>query len=409
MIDPGVRISAVVLALCAVGCGNSAPSDDPADWDVDTSVEYALEVSPIEWLVPSSALPERAVLQPSNNNLDLELFEDRRFFSWRTGPDHWASSEVQLHVISSADEGRTWDYETTIDLDSDVREPRFVAISGALHLYYFEAGTDKFRFQPKKIWRTTRNDLGDWTVPVVHSDAEEVLWDVKVRGGVAYMGSYIGNHYEAGESAIDVFLKRSEDGVSWVHVDAAKPSLYRGGVSEIAYELDEDGTLWIVTRNEDGDATGFGSHLCSAPPGNMSAWQCPAKSDPERYDSPKMIRHGRDLYVIARRDIGGPYDQGLDHLDFSTRRTRYQLDYWNRPKRTAIYRIDKTARKLVHLIDLPSAGDTAYPAVRRLDAHTFLVANYTSPLADPDRTWVQGQGSNEGTQIYFVTLRFNPK
>ena len=88
------------------------------------------------------------------------------------------------------------------------------------------------------------------------------------------------------------------------------------------------------------------------------------------------------------------------------RRTRYAAAYWNRPKRTALYRIDKAARSVVHLVDLPSAGDTAFPSVRRTGADTFLVANYTSPLDDPDRTWLEGQGALDGTSIYLITLSF---
>ena len=44
----------------------------------------------------------------------------------------------------------------------------------------------------------------------------------------------------------------------------------------------------------------------------------------------------------------------------------------------------------------------------RTGAHTFLVANYTSPVDDPDRTWVQGQDAVDGTSIYLVELSFEP-
>ncbi|MGE3675563.1 MAG: hypothetical protein AB7K71_38200, partial [Polyangiaceae bacterium] len=63
-------------------------------------------------------------------------------------------------------------------------------------------------------------------------------------------------------------------------------------------------------------------------------------------------------------------------------------------------------RKVVHIRDLPGAGDTAFASVRRIDAHHFLVANYTAPLDDPDQTWVKGQTSDRGTQVYFVDIRF---
>ena len=176
----------------------------------------------------------------------------------------------------------------------------------------------------------------------------------------------------------------------------------------MAFEFDLDGSLWAVTRNEDGDASGFGSHLCRAPAEDLSAWDCPAQTDPERYDSPKMFRHEGEIYLVARRDIGGPYDRRDTDLSLAQRRGRYLIDYSLRPKRTALYRIDRTARRVVHVMDLPGVGDTAFPSVRQTGPHSFLLANYTSPLDDPDISWLQGQTSNRGTQIYLATIDFVP-
>jgi len=63
----------------------------------------------------------------------------------------------------------------------------------------------------------------------------------------------------------------------------------------------------------------------------------------------------------------------------------------------------------VHLVDLPGTGDTAFPSVWRIGAHEFLVANYTSPLPDPNVTWIQGQLSSRGTQIYLLEITFVPR
>jgi hypothetical protein len=85
-----------------------------------------------------------------------------------------------------------------------------------------------------------------------------------------------------------------------------------------------------------------------------------------------LLRHGERLYLIARRDIGGPFDQKKSELSFEEQRSQYLADYSLRPKRSALYRIDTEAQRVVHLADLPSAGDTAFPAVRRLSAHRFF-------------------------------------
>jgi len=250
--------------------------------------------------------------------------------------------------------------------------------------------------------------LGDWTELEIMIDGPVVPWDLKVRREKAWITSYAGEHYtmEAG-SVIEVFFEYSDDGETWHSVDGAD-KVYAGGVSEAAFEFDQDGSLWVVTRNEDGDETGFGSHVCYAPPDALSAWDCGPKSDPERYDSPEMFRHGKDIYLAARKDIGGPYDQGLDELTLEEQRQKYMVDYSFRPKGFALYRIDKVLRKVVHLQDLPGVGDTAFAAVRRIGLHTFLLANYTSPLHKPDVTWLEGQTAPEGTQIYLLDITFVP-
>ena len=60
-------------------------------------------------------------------------------------------------------------------------------------------------------------------------------------------------------------------------------------------------------------------------------------------------------------------------------------------------------------MDLPGVGDTSFPSVRRTGDHTFLVANYTSPLDEPDINWIEGQISERGTRIYLLTLTFVPE
>jgi hypothetical protein len=294
-------------------------------------------------------------------------------------------------------------------LGSDVREPQLLNMGGVLRLYFFQAGTNTFAFEPRGFFRAERTDDGTWTEPEEWRDEDDaVFWEMKVRRGRAWMTHYVGNHYGSGPSDVRLHLSVSDDGVSWSPVNPERPDVYVGGASEAGFEFEADGSAWAVLRNEDGDDTGFGSLLCHVAADDLSSWDCPARSDPERYDSPRMLRHGDDVYLIARRDVGGPFDQGRDELTLQQKRQAYAAAYWGRPKRTALYQIDKGARRVVHLMDLPSAGDTAFPSIRRTGPHTFLVANYTSPLDDPDRTWLEGQSADDGTGIYLIELSFAP-
>ena len=363
----------------------------------------------MRWVAPSPALPAAAPCLPSNNNCAICFHDGRLFLAWRTAEIHFASANAAINVVSSTDQGRTWDFELRVALGADVREPSFVSIGGKLTFTCFEGGTNPAAFEPRNVWHVTRTSLGVWGQPVRGADPHEVPWEVKVRKGRAWMTSYRGNHYGTGPSQIDVSFKTSTDGTTWTHVDPQRPVIYSGGVSEVGWEFDEAGALWAVTRNEDGDATGWGSHLATAPATDLARWQFPAQTDPERYDSPRMIRHGDDLYLIGRRDVGGPFDLRLRGLSFDVQKWLYLGTYSARPKGTSLYRIDRQARRVVRVMDLPGCGDTSFPSVWRVGAHEFLIANYTSPLNDPNRTWISGQLSPQGTQVYLATLTFVPR
>ncbi len=398
----------------AGGAGSSTtpatPSDDPNDWVVDTTVDYDPVISAPTWVVPSPALPARA--SPgflSNNNVAIRFHDGRLFLAWRTNETHFASANARIFVVSSADQGVTWDFEHEVAIGADVREPALISIGGSLILQYFEAGTNPIAFEPKAMWHTVRTGPGAFSAPATFGLPGEVPWDVKVRGGRAWMTSYRGDHYSLGAGTIDVLFQVSTDGLSWQPVDPARPVVYQGGVSEVGFELDETGELWAVTRNEDGDATGFGSHVATAPAADLAHWTFPATSDPERYDSPEMFRHGDDLYLVARRDLGGPFDLGLTFLPFEALRVANLAAYSLRAKTTTLYKIDRATRAVVPIVDLPGNGDTAFPSICRTGEHTFLLANYTSPLGNPDRTWISGQVHPDGTQIYLLTITFVPK
>jgi hypothetical protein len=410
-----MRVPWWLVVCCASGPAAApqvvTPSDDPNDWQVDPSRSWTPKLGTPRQLVPDRAAlpPEARPIFPSNNNGDLKLHDGRLYFAWRTSETHFASANTRLHVLSSGDLGASWQYETTRFIGADMREPHFLSFQGRLHFDYFEAGVDRFSFEPKHQWRLERLADGGWTEAEVWGQPEEITWDEKVRDGVAWRTSYKGNHYAFGMTPdLRVFFTRSTDGVTWEPVSGTGDGVvYTGGVSEAAFEFDAQGDLWSVLRNEDGDTTGFGSHVCVAKKESLGSWSCTPKSDPERYDSPKMFRHGDELFLVARRDVGGPFDLGRTDLSFADQQLQYNAAYSGRAKRTALYRIDRAAMKVVWVFDFPSAGDTAFPGIVRLDAHRFLISNYTSPLdGDLDRSWWNGQNAPEGTHVYAVELTF---
>ncbi|MBL8951174.1 MAG: hypothetical protein JNK82_10385 [Myxococcaceae bacterium] len=403
-----MRALSALLILVVTACSAPKdPSDDPLDWVVDPALTYEPVVSEPRWVVPQLIPAEARPSKASNNNVAIQHFGGRLYMAWRTSDLHFPLPDTFIHLASSADDGATWRFEKTFGMNHDLREPLFLSMNGELCFHFFQGSAVEFEFKALAQWRTCLARDGSWPEPERWASDGEITWDMKVRGGAAFRSFYTGTHYEANPE-LQLHFETSTDGKTWQPV-SGDGVVYRGGVSEAAFEPDDEGVLWAVTRNEDGDASGFGSHVCSAPRGDWGTWECNAKCDPERYDSPKMFRHGRELYLVARRDVGGPFDLGREGITREEARLQYAAAYWGRPKRTALYRIDRAARKVVHVVDLPGAGDTALPSIVRTGAHTFLIANYTSRLTDPDRTWLQGQSSAEGTRIYLVTLELRAR
>ena len=87
------------------------------------------------------------------------------------------------------------------------------------------------------------------------------------------MCSYAGEHYTINQmGGIDQHFNKSSDGINWEPVNPENEVPYRGGISEIGWAFDLDGNIWGVGRNEDGDDSGWGSRIFSAPAEDLSHW-----------------------------------------------------------------------------------------------------------------------------------------
>ena len=373
---------------------------------VFASVEIP-QISPPHWIVPAKNIPHKFKLRRSNNNDSIAMHEGRLFVAWRSAPTHFASKKTKMFVMSSSDMGETWLPEHEISLRTDVREPFLISFQGRLFLSYFIAGSNPLAFQPKKMMRTERLSQGRWSRPEEYGLPGEVPWEIKERNGQLYMTSYLGDHYSSGKSKINVFFKTSKNGIDWAPVNPNTPFVYEGGVSEVGFEFTENGKLWAVTRNEDGDNSRWGSHVATSENWGKEPWVFPKQSNPNRYDSPRMVRHGKDLYLVARKDLGGPYDQFKNLWGFNIQKWLYLISYSLRYKQTALYTVNQETREVEWLADLPSAGDTAFPSIVQLGPDKFMVANYTSPINETyEYSWFDGQVSRRGTGIYWVEMNF---
>lgn len=357
-------------------------------------------------VVPSSTLPEAVVPQVSNNNLDvIEHSDGRLYFAFRTGPSHFASDAVQMFVLSSADDGQSWVEELTLDMDTDLREPRFLSHDDQLILHYAVLGTSPVDFEPEGTMRVVKTDTGWTEAEWVFADGF-IPWRTRLIDGVPNMIGYTGGddiYDQSGDSIpqLEVRWLQSDDGLSW-----SGDTVWTGGGSETDLTFVND-VMVAVMRNEAGDEEGFGSKVCSATRDQPSEWTC--VQDCRKFDSPLMFSHAGHAWLIARRNVteDGCFDLGLDpdSHSHSDRFLNYTGQYWQTPKRCTLWHVDAENLAVSAVLDLPSAGDTCFPSILGSDGN-FEVWNYTSDPDVPDLGWLAGQQGP--TMITRQPLIFRP-
>jgi hypothetical protein len=370
---------------------------------------HTVRVESTRRIVPGPGLPPEAAPMAANNNLDAVRHSDGRvYLAFRTAPHHFANPETRIVVLSSADE-EAWRFEVAYQLGTDLREPRLLSLGDPLFLYVSKLGADPLAFEPQGMFFAERAPGGDWSPLEPLGSGAYMGWRVRKIGDVPVMLVYDGGAdiYSGRRPDIKVELWKSADGRHWEPYDAARPVVYRGGGSEADFALGPDGTLFGVIRNEAGDASGWGAQVCRAPAGDLANWSC--RPDRKKYDSPFAFAHDGEVYVVARRNLGGNGDYDLGHGPGRLLRTIWnQVNYSLTPKRCALWRYVQAEDRLAFVLDLPSRGDTCFPAVLEGDAPgEIIVYDYSSPLDGPDLPWIRGQRGD--TWIHRHLLRFTPR
>lgn len=425
------------------------PDEEPDAGDRDASFapppvelgRHAVRVLDTRRVVPSPGLPAEAPVQTSNNNLDVVRFEGRVYLAWRTAPDHFASDKTQMVLASSADE-TTWKLERIFTAGTDLREPRFLVLGGKLFFYTSLLGTDPVKFEPKGIAYSQRGGGGSWTdlAPVLRTPPDAspdagagdagagdagagdagagnatpmtgyIAWRTKQERGRPFMSAYLGGEhiYQFDGLPLDVELLTTDDGITWRGANPARPVVSRGGGSEMDFTLGDDGRLFAIVRNEAGDETGWGSKVCTAPAGDVSAWSC--KHDPKKYDSPLVFWHDGEGYLVGRRNVSetGNYDLGTRDPNPQQTTLAFQIDYRKHAKRCSLWRWVQGEDRIAYVLDLPSRGDTCFAS--KLDGATptqIVLYNYSSDVDGADVSWAEGQIGP--TYVYRHVLELTPR
>jgi len=382
-------ISGLVITLVSIA--------NPVNFD--NKAAQNIHYHPWRKLIPGPGLPEDLAVMAANNNLDVVHYRDYFYIAFRTAPTHFASEKTRLVILRSADR-LSWEKAGEFQLGCDLREPRFLVFQDTLFLYYYQGGTHPLKFEPQQIYVTTYIEEEGWTEPAPVYKPGYVVWRLRNFGDTAYMSVYYGaGLYTTGDRPGDLRLLVSRNGCTWQPI-SENPQVDRVSAEEGEFCFDAEGNLYATVRLETG-----GALVCHASKYDLSRWTC-THTD-EKYDSALMFRHGVEFYVIARRNVAGPFASGADWLPKAWQRGWWMLRYSLTRKRTTLYRLDTTKMALLPVLDFPSKGDTAFAGIVELDENSYWLANYSCSLDGPDWPWIIGQIA--GTTIYDTQLHFEEK
>jgi hypothetical protein len=340
----------------------------------------------------------------ANNNVTMVCFKGEYVLAYRKSDVHFPSAMTRLIVVTSKDLvhwKKTYEYKT----GNDLREMLLFQMHGKLFLYFFSLVPEGKIFKPIHMYGTVSDDAELWEEPKQVCQNAEVPWDIKVykdASGVetAYKASYIGDHY--GTKDVFVLFEKSYDGWKWEPVGEDGSVVYRGGVCEVAFEFTSSGDLVAIGRNEDGDATGFGTQLYYAPKNSLGKWKSLPVSIPWRFDSPRMMRTdgGSGEILLFSRYTWDKYELAPKWLGFNAQKTLNLILCSLTPKSAAVYRIAPPSEwsetscpiQVIRLFEQAFADTGFFSIARDLSAKPdeWVVANYSSSC-NSHAPWIYGQ------------------
>ncbi|MCS7073528.1 MAG: hypothetical protein NZ108_03585 [Bacteroidia bacterium] len=355
----------------------------------------AQTISVREWrnLTTSGRLPKQIQVKRSNNNLDLVHYNNKFYLAFRTAPSHFASRKTKLYILSSLDREH-WQYETEIFLGCDLREPRWVILRDTLYLYHFVGGKKIFKFEPKEVRMTYTTGNQDWAKEVSVGLYGFVPWRIRNFQDTLYLSAYDGRNLYGGKHKGNLRLFYSIDARNWLPLTAV-PQIDLPYAEEGEFIFDKNGCIYATVRLESN-----GSLICKGNNCDPRTWQY--RRSKHKYDSALLFEHENDLYLIARRNIPGKTDRLKYRKNDYQGRIRNLVHYWFSSKVTALYKIDKENLGLNHIMDFPSTGDNAFPAIAKLNATQYLLMNYSSDITGKNKVWFIGQIGK--TYIYETIL-----
>ena len=372
-------------------------------WDVRTPPPF--EPDPVlkaeTWIVTPASDELRI---QHNSNTDLISFDDY-FYVVHTQTKWHLEDKNGVLLIKRSRDAREWEEAARITVpQTDVRDPKLAIIDDRLFLYFLP----NLHFDPEPettywsvsddgvTWETPR-EMDTMTVVYRYEDGTEEnvtrggwnmwrpktidgeTWYVIATGWKPVMGAQMeitgkveGDHIAQGGMMPLSILFSSTDGINWEEVSDVY-SVF--GSFEPCIEFLKDKTAVATLRISSmgtggytfGNPTACTMIATAQPP--YKEWSY-APSFVTRLDGATLFNVNDRLFAAGRSHLGPRLDMG-NHLA---------------KKRTALYEVKKD--RMVHLLDLPSNGDTAYTGVV-IKGDDIFISYYNCPIEE-DLPWVVG-------------------
>lgn len=290
---------------------------------------------------------------------DLIRWKDKIWLTFRSCPDgHMVFPTSKVVVMSSADEGKTWELEHRFSVEKrDVRDPHFLAFQGKLLIYtgtwYSGEGElprDQYDLNKHLGYAVFTEDGQEWSEPhQLEGTYGHYIWRAASHDGKAYLcGRRKRNYSEdetgaGGTAIVESAMLQSEDGLNWRFHTLFQED--RG--NETAFLFEPDGNMLSVSRSR----TNIAVLGRSRPP----YLEFSRVDLPEHIGGPLLAKWGPHTLVGGRRTTD------------------------NGPK-TTLYWLKENS--LIPFAQLPSGGDNSYPGFVELKDGRGLVSWYSTHEKD---------------------------
>jgi hypothetical protein len=298
---------------------------------------------------------------PHNAFTDLLRWNDQFYCAFREGRGH-VSVDGRIRVLRSAD-AATWDSAALVSFQGyDFRDAHLCVVpDGRLMLIGGAAPRKKDNEStPTGSFVAFSGDGVTWTDPQIVVEPGRWLWQLTWHESTAY-----GVSYTAGPGERYLSLLTSKDGLTYEPL--VEHLFDEGYPNETTLRFTEDGTCYaLVRRDRGGDAPM--TPLLGISVADYTEWEWhDLGSQFNRFGGPNLIQLSSGHWVGA-----GRMHQGGAH--------------------TALTYLDVESKTMMHLLDLPSGGDTSYCGL--LEHEGLLYVSYYS--------------SHENkTSIYLAKLKIN--